>query len=35
MFSGCTSFNQSLDNWDVSCVECMDNMFFGCDSLIY
>jgi len=32
MFSGCTSFNQSLNNWDVSKVTDMEKMFSGCTS---
>ena len=32
MFSGCTSFNQPLNNWDVSKVKDMQNMFSGCTS---
>ncbi len=32
MFSGCTSFNQPLNNWDVSKVTCMLQMFSGCTS---
>ena len=27
MFSGATSFNQPLNNWDTSNVESIDNMF--------
>ena len=30
MFSGCTSFNQPLNNWDVSQVTDMSGMFAGC-----
>ena len=30
MFFGCTSFNQSLNNWDVSNVTDMNGMFYGC-----
>ena len=32
MFEGATSFNQSLDNWDVSNVERMSEMFEGATS---
>ena len=32
MFSGCTSFNQPLNNWDVSKVTDMGDMFEGCTS---
>ena len=32
MFSGCTSFNQPLNNWDVSKVTSMRSMFQGCTS---
>ena len=32
MFSGCTSFNQPLNSWDVSKVTYMSNMFSGCTS---
>ena len=32
MFSGCTSFNQPLNNWDVSQVTDMGGMFYGCSS---
>ena len=32
MFSGCTSFNQPLNNWDVSKVTSMIQMFRGCTS---
>jgi len=32
MFLGCTSFNQPLNNWDVSQVKYMGKMFFGCTS---
>ena len=32
MFYGCTSFNQSLNNWDVSKVTDMSYMFYGCTS---
>ena len=32
MFKGCTSFNQSLNNWDVSQVTDMSGMFSGCTS---
>ena len=32
MFSGCTSFNQPLNNWDVSKVTDMSGMFSGCTS---
>ena len=32
MFSCCKSFNQPLDDWDVSNVECMYGMFDGCKS---
>ena len=32
MFSGCTSFNQPLNNWDVSKVTSMGLMFYGCTS---
>ena len=30
MFSYCHSFNQPLDNWNVSNVTNMNRMFFGC-----
>jgi surface protein len=30
MFSDCTSFNQSVSNWDVSKVTIMSSMFNGC-----
>ena len=32
MFSGCTSFNQPLNNWNVSKVTSMRDMFSGCTS---
>ena len=32
MFSGCTSFNQPLEEWDVSKVTDMSQMFAGCTS---
>ena len=32
MFSGCSSFNQPLNNWNVSHVTNMENMFSGCIS---
>ena len=32
MFSGCTSFNQPLNDWDVSKVTNMSDMFDGCSS---
>ena len=32
MFRGCTSFNQPLNNWDVSKVTYMSNMFANCTS---
>ena len=32
MFSGCTSFNQPLNSWNVSKVTDMSCMFFGCTS---
>ena len=32
MFSGCTSFNQPLNSWDVSKVTSMSSMFSGCTS---
>ena len=32
MFSGCASFNQPLNNWDVSKVTDMCDMFSGCTS---
>ncbi len=32
IFSGCTSFNQSLANWNVSKVRYMAHMFDGCTS---
>ena len=32
MFSGCASFNQPLNSWDVSKVTDMENMFSGCTS---
>ena len=31
MFSGCYKFNQPLNNWDVSNVENMDEMFYHCN----
>jgi len=32
MFNGATSFNQSLNNWDVSSVTNMDRMFYDATS---
>ncbi len=32
MFTACDSFNQPLDNWDVSNVRYTDSMFHGCTS---
>ena len=32
MFYGCSSFNQPLNNWDVSKVTNMSEMFYGCSS---
>ena len=32
MFDGATSFNQPLNNWDVSKVASMTNMFTGAES---
>ncbi len=32
MFSGCSSFNQPLEEWDVSKVTDMSNLFSGCTS---
>jgi surface protein len=32
MFNNCSSFNQSIDNWDVSNVTNMSNMFSNCSS---
>ena len=30
MFSHCPNFNQDLSSWDVSKVEDMSGMFYGC-----
>ena len=32
LFQGCTTFNQSIDNWNVSTVTDMNNMFRDADS---
>ena len=31
MFYNCENFNQPLDNWDVSSVTNMSEMFRGCE----
>ena len=35
MFENCESFNQPLNNWDVSNVTKMPYMFYGCKSFNY
>ena len=32
MFNNCLTFNQPLDNWDVSNVKYMNHMFENCES---
>ena len=35
MFSGCESFNQPLDNWDVSNLYSLESMFKWCSNYSY
>lgn len=32
MFYDCNNFNQSLNEWNVSNVICMDSMFYDCNN---